>query len=287
MSVILPTIDPEFKSFIPSLLEDEYAQLEQNIVSCGACRDAIILWEGIILDGHNRFEICVRHGIEFKVTEISLASRDEAKLWILENQLGRRNLNDAMRIEIVLLKEELLRERAKKNLSLAGGDRKSPLSKKTTVDESIHVQKAMARQADVSEGTFYSYTQVRENGSPELLEQVKSGKLKIGTAHRLLSKQITKQLGIADKMYKFIAQHMPPKDDEPANIHIHDRLAQLPLLLQELISRLEEQKTRCNVNKDVQSHDNHSNEKQCSIITNKEDNHHANTSEERKTPCIL
>src|SRR5690606_40306141 len=55
-------IDPEFRSLIPPLTDDEYAQLEKNIVAEG-CRDPLIVWNGVVVDGHNRYDICVRHGI--------------------------------------------------------------------------------------------------------------------------------------------------------------------------------------------------------------------------------
>ena len=82
---ILPTIDPEFKGLIPPLAPDERTQLEQNIAESRRCYDPIILWEGLIVDGHNRFEICMKHGIEFQLEDLQLESRGEAKVWILEN----------------------------------------------------------------------------------------------------------------------------------------------------------------------------------------------------------
>ena len=63
---ILPNIDPEFKGLIPPLQADEREQLEQNILQACKCHDAIVLWDGKIIDGHNRYEICVKHGIEFE-----------------------------------------------------------------------------------------------------------------------------------------------------------------------------------------------------------------------------
>ena len=215
---ILPKIDPEFKSLIPPLTADEREQLEQNILQSRKCLDAIILWEGIIIDGHNRYAICAKHGIEFEIINLPLPSREAAKLWILENQLSRRNLTDATRIELALLKVDLIREKAKKKQSRAGGDKKSPknegsLSAKMTKPEKepMHVRKAIADEVGISERTFQNYMQVKEHGGPELLAQVQSGELKIGTAHKLLTKEILKQLTRADKMYKHIAEAMSPQ----------------------------------------------------------------------------
>jgi hypothetical protein len=57
-------LDKEFQALIPPLSAEEKAQLEENIVAEG-CRDALITWQGILLDGHNRFEICERLNIPF------------------------------------------------------------------------------------------------------------------------------------------------------------------------------------------------------------------------------
>ena len=61
-------IDPEFKALIPPLVPEELAQLEANILADG-CRDPLVTWRGILIDGHNRFEICSRHGLEFQTVE--------------------------------------------------------------------------------------------------------------------------------------------------------------------------------------------------------------------------
>lgn len=84
-------IDPEFKSLIPPLSVEEYAQLEANILRDG-CRDPLVTWDGVLIDGHNRYEICTKHDIDFDAIEHEFDSREEALIWIEENQLGRRNL---------------------------------------------------------------------------------------------------------------------------------------------------------------------------------------------------
>jgi len=244
---MLPIISQEFKSLIPPLTPEERWQLEQNILSCRRCHDAIILWNGIILDGHNRFEICVRHGVEFQIKEIPLESRDAAKLWILDNQLGRRNLTDASRIEIALLKAELLREKAQKNQSIGGrrgGSKGHKLLSKVSKSgvERIHVQKATADEAGVSEGTLYNYLQIKQHGNPALLAAVQSGQLKIYTAHRLLTDEIMKQLAVAGKMLKSIKSKIPPDCDLAQYPELQNKLAQLATTIRNLIIRLEERR---------------------------------------------
>ncbi len=89
-------IDPEFQALIPPLTIDERKILEESIITEG-CREAICIWHGMILDGHNRYEICTRHGIPFRVTTIPINSREEAIAWICDNQLGRRNITEETR----------------------------------------------------------------------------------------------------------------------------------------------------------------------------------------------
>ena len=89
-------IDAEFKTLIRPLRRDEYSQLEANLVLDG-CRDPIIIWNGVIVDGHNRYEICNRLHIPYAVQEIDFDSREDAIVWICNNQLGRRNITEETR----------------------------------------------------------------------------------------------------------------------------------------------------------------------------------------------
>ncbi len=84
-------IDPEFRDICPKLRKEELDQLEANLLR-DACRDPLVAWNGIIVDGHNRFEICTRLKIPFTVKEIEFEDRTAATLWIIDQQKGRRNL---------------------------------------------------------------------------------------------------------------------------------------------------------------------------------------------------
>ncbi|MDV3002902.1 MAG: hypothetical protein N5P05_004557 (plasmid) [Chroococcopsis gigantea SAG 12.99] len=88
------TIDPEFQSLIPPLTPLERQGLELSIVSSG-CREPLIIWaeENILIDGHNRYAICVEQGIQYQVRAISLPDQGAVIDWIIANQLSRRNLS--------------------------------------------------------------------------------------------------------------------------------------------------------------------------------------------------
>ena len=88
-------IDPEFAEKIPPLTEEEFTQLEANILAEGALLSPMIVWNGVIVDGHNRYRILQEHPeITFEVREKEFENRFEAIAWICRNQLGRRNLTE-------------------------------------------------------------------------------------------------------------------------------------------------------------------------------------------------
>lgn len=89
-------INPTFKSLIPALSAEEYAQLEQNIVKDG-CREPLILWGDVLIDGHNRFDICTNNEIEFKTVRKEFSDENAAINWMIDNQLGRRNISPQQR----------------------------------------------------------------------------------------------------------------------------------------------------------------------------------------------
>ena len=84
-------VDDEFKKLIPPLTGEERKGLEESILKEG-CRDALILWGNTLIDGHNRYEICTKHNIPFKTIQKDFKSRDEAFLYMIDNQKSRRNL---------------------------------------------------------------------------------------------------------------------------------------------------------------------------------------------------
>ena len=116
-------IDPEFQGKIPPLTFEELNQLEANILRDGRIINPIIVWEGLIVDGHNRFTIAKKHPeIPFTVHEKEFANRYEAIIWICKNQLGRRNLTPEQ-------KKYLIGKQYEAEKCANGGDRKSPAAK--------------------------------------------------------------------------------------------------------------------------------------------------------------
>ena len=116
-------IDPEFQGKIPPLTFEELNQLEANILRDGRIINPIIVWQGLIVDGHNRYTIAKKHPeIPFTVHEKEFSSRYEAIIWICKNQLGRRNLTPEQ-------KKYLIGKQYDAEKCSNGGDRKSAVAK--------------------------------------------------------------------------------------------------------------------------------------------------------------
>lgn len=93
-------INAEFEALIPALKAEELQALEASILEEGI-RDAIVIWDGVIVDGHNRYRIAQRHGLDFDVRVMHFDNATDAKIWMIQNQLGRRNLPEPLRLRLV------------------------------------------------------------------------------------------------------------------------------------------------------------------------------------------
>lgn len=143
------TIDPEFEAKCPPLTEDELAQLEENILEECLVLMPLIVWDGTIVDGHNRYRIAQEHpGIEFRIHEKQFNNKYEALSWICKNQLGRRNLTPQQ-------KKYLIGQRYDAEKKANGGDRKSENVKSVGQNDPLispHVTRArIAEETNTSE----------------------------------------------------------------------------------------------------------------------------------------
>jgi protein gp37 len=139
-------IHPELQSLIPPLSAEELAQLERNLREEG-CHDALVIWQerDILLDGHNRYTLCQQHAIPFATRPISLADLDAAKAWMLQHQLGRRNLTPEQMSYLRGKEYELAKNGH-------GGDRKS--SKSSPQNEDLKVSQQLADKHKVARATI-------------------------------------------------------------------------------------------------------------------------------------
>ena len=147
-------IDPEFKALIPPLAPDELRQLEENILRDG-CRDPLVVWQGTLIDGHNRHEICTRNEVKFETVEMEFADRVQAMLWMIDNQRGRRNVSDYDKGLLAMKRQELLRPMAKANQATSTGGSDPQLSAKLPkAATKLDTRKEAAKEAGIGERTL-------------------------------------------------------------------------------------------------------------------------------------
>ena len=180
-------IDPEFRDLIPPLAAEELQELEGSLIRDG-CLDPLKAWHGTIVDGHNRYAICQKHCINFKVTDMSFIDRDDAKVWILRNQLARRNLNTAQRVMVAEKLRPLIAPKARERQATSTGGSKPQLRPKSDKAEMpiepINTNKEIAKLADVSHDTVGKVKVVMEHGSEDQRDRMLKGKASVNKVYR-------------------------------------------------------------------------------------------------------
>ena len=170
-------MDTRFKHIIPPLSEDEYNQLEKNILQDGI-REPLVVWGDTLIDGHNRLSIAQKHGLEYKTVSMDFGDDKAAKEWIILNQFGRRNINNYQRSVLALELEDVIAEKAKNNQRQAGG----AVPQKSA--EAVETRKEVAKIAGVSHDTIDKVKKIKASAPAEIIEQVKSGELSINQAYQ-------------------------------------------------------------------------------------------------------
>lgn len=182
-------IDPEFRGLIRPLTTAEREQLEANLMADG-CLDAIITWKGIIVDGHNRYEICTEHGIPFNVIEKEFDCRESVIAWICSHQLGRRNLSEATRKYLIGVQydAEKISRSLRNKMGLNQYGRLDPESE-AEIEKSEYKRhltaERIARENNISPATVQKYSQYSKaleklkKKVPEIFPKILSGEYKI------------------------------------------------------------------------------------------------------------
>lgn len=210
-----PEIDQEFAALIPPLTADEYSGLEQSILSEG-CRDAIILWNNIIVDGHNRYRICKAHNIPYRTETKEFASREEVMLWMFQNQLSRRNLNDFQRIEIVHKWEDAVKAQAERRMLKGKADPMEKLPHGTSRD-------TLGTIAGVSGRTYEHAVEVLDKAPQAVLDAVRKNELSINSAYKVTQMPPKKQKEISKRIEAGEKPRTAVTDVKKENSHKNDK----------------------------------------------------------------
>ena len=170
-------IDPEFRDKIPPLTEDEFTLLEENILSDGAVFSPLIVWDGTILDGHNRYEIIQKHPeLTYAVQKLDFDNRYEAISWICKHQLGRRNLTPQQ-------KKYLIGQRYEAEKMAHGGERVATVQNEP-LPSSHKTRAQIANDTNTSEsyvmraGWYAQGVDAAEEAFPGIKQEILTGAIK-------------------------------------------------------------------------------------------------------------
>jgi DNA modification methylase len=192
-------IDREFKELIPPLTPEERAGLEKSLIEEG-CRDALIVWNGVIVDGHNRYEICKEYGIEFKTIEKKFPDKDAAKVWIIENQFSRRNLPIYVRGELMLKLKPLISAKAKENLVTHTKNGYKQLCQNS--DNPVDTKKELSKLAGVSHDTISRIEKIAKKAPDDVKTKLRAGEMSINEAYKKV-----KQIETTEKKKELVEKY--------------------------------------------------------------------------------
>lgn len=198
-------INPVFRDLIQSLTADEFKQLEDNVLAEGI-RDAIVVWNDTIVDGHNRYQLAQKHSLQFDLHEVDFNSQDEAVLWIIDNQLGRRNLTDFVKLELQQKRADVLYERGKSiksevaiNRGFAGNqhtkvDDLSIIDKTSRTEPAHNTRNEIADSLNWSTGKVAQGQYVIKHAPEEVKEKLRAGELSMNEAYKAIKTEEKKAI---------------------------------------------------------------------------------------------
>jgi hypothetical protein len=178
MSII---IHEGLRAYIDPLTEHEYAALERSILTEG-CRDALVLWGEVLIDGHNRYAICQRHNIPFKTIQNDhFKDIEDVQLWMIDNHLARRSVSDFQRGMLALRKKEIISMRIKaQDESDTSGNEETDVA--IPVVKPTQSRQEIARVAGISSNAVLQIEKIQRAAAPELVQAVRDGTISISAA---------------------------------------------------------------------------------------------------------
>ncbi|MEI8045852.1 MAG: hypothetical protein WCI92_00630 [Bacteroidota bacterium] len=182
------TILPELENFLPPLSPKQFSALEKRLRDEG-CRNAIVVWNHIIIDGHNRYKICKARNIEFNIIEKEFPNIDAVKVWMIDNQKEQRQLSPFQTIVLSIMRAKILEPTAKAN-QLAGLKQNSTAFQNSEKRiEPINLTKIAAELADVSNDTASRVKKILKCGSVEDRELIYKGQKSINEVYTVIKQE--------------------------------------------------------------------------------------------------
>ena len=206
-------IDDEFSTLIPPHTAEELQQLEKLLVAEGCCRDPLVTWRGILIEGHARYRICKDHRISYKTKEINLPNREAVTEWIIRNQLGKRNLGTEGRCRLALALEPFIAAQAKERQQTHGGT--APGRASLVADSpQLKTREVLAKIAGVSPRTMQDYLTIQRHLTPEQVASINRGETTIT--------HVRNEIRIAHTIEKRNALRAATEPDSLGQLHVGD-----------------------------------------------------------------
>ena len=189
-------INEELQAYIDPLSPDEYAALERSILAEG-CRDALVLWGEVLVDGHNRYRICQQHGVAFQtVQNTRFTSLQDVHLWMIEQHLGRRSVSDYQRGVLALRQKDILNER-RASAETSSAEAPADTAPDTGIRAPLSGREAIAKAARLSSNQVVLIEKIQKQAAPEVVAAVKSGTISINAAAAVASLPAEEQVAAA------------------------------------------------------------------------------------------
>ncbi len=227
-------VNEDLKAYIDPLSPDEYDALERSLLAEG-CRDSLILWGDVLVDGHNRYAICQKHGLPFNtVQNTSFRTMEDVHLWMINQHLGRRSISDYQRGVLALRRREIEAERqarAKAERLPAAKPEHEPaeggdVAVAAGVSKPLQTREDIARAARISPNQVGLIEKIRKQAAPEVEAAVKAGDISINAAAVVASlpeqeQKAAAQAGVEElkQVVKRVreSRRKPPKDESTGN----------------------------------------------------------------------
>ena len=196
-------VNEELKAYIEPLTPDEHDALERSILTEG-CRDALVLWGDVLVDGHNRYGICQKHGLPFQtVQNPRFQSMEDVHLWMIDQHLGRRSVSDFQRGVLALRKREIMAERKARAATSTETAEATPTADvpeaaaTLPAPDPLNSREAIAKAARLSSSQVVMIEKIQKQAAPELVAAVKSGTISINAAAAVATLPAEEQVAAA------------------------------------------------------------------------------------------
>ena len=188
----------ELKSHLPFAEDELFNRLKDDIRKNGV-NDPILyipLSDGkkLVVEGHTRLAALIslnQNNIPTKELNETFNSLEEIKLWMVKHQLQRRNLSNVEKIRLAYLSKATIEKLAKENLSTAGRSySKNAIEKPVDEIEKVDTHEEIAKIAGLGRTTVVKYSQILNNASKAVIDNLNKGNISIGSAHNTIKNKI-------------------------------------------------------------------------------------------------